>query len=507
VHFWVCGAYLFRAAHKSTRSAEAFLRDLSMNKDFRGDIDIRRGNTSTVLRTLPDESVHCCVTSPPYWGLRAYRTKPQVWDGQRGCPHRFGPRMPHGRGHRGISGTTGDLYPALECADQGAGAGGGGQFCLRCGGWRGELGLEPTPELYVAHLVHIFREVRRVLRADATLWLVLGDSYAGSWGNQGRKSTRGGQRPVHGPMFQNPHPYPVRASCTGSWVNSHRVLKPKDLIGIPWRVALALQADGWYLRSDIIWATPNPMPESAMDRPTTSHEHVFLLTKSERYFYDALAVAEPLAGSTQFVHRTAVKFGTAHRFQAARNQRRRHAGNAHRAITNMSRHRRTVWTVATESYAGAHFATYPKALVTPCIKAGTSERGCCLRCGAPWQRILVKRSVCPADYAGKWSPALPQSSGRRMLANVRARRQAGEDHDHPFPSPATIGWKASCVHSFRSVPCTVLDPFCGSGTTGVVAKRLGRQFIGIELNPQYIKMARVRIATAGRMDATVREVA
>jgi DNA modification methylase len=463
-----------------------------------GDFEILHGNATTVLRTLQKESVHCCVTSPPYWGLRTYGTKPQIWDGERRCEHRFGAEMPHGRrGHRGVSGAGGHFYLALDHSGQGPGSGDGGHSCLRCGAWRGELGLEPTPELYVAHLVYIFREVRRVLRTDGTLWLVLGDSYAGSWGNQGRTPRRGGQRPVHGPMIQNLKPYPVRMTHTGSWVNTHAVLKPKDLIGIPWRVALALQADSWYLRSDIIWAKPNPMPESVTDRPTRSHEHVFLLTKTARYFYDAIAVAEPMARPGEAPRTAPAKFGGAREFRVARRQSRLHSGDVYRGTITMTRNRRTVWTIATEPYAGAHFATYPKALVAPCLKAGTSERGCCPRCGAPWQRIVVKTFVRPADYAGKWSHAAAQASGRRMLANVRARRQAGEDHDHPFPPPVTVDWKPSCAHSVRSVPCTVLDPFCGSGTTGMVALQLGRRFIGIDLNPDYIVMARRRIRDDG----------
>ncbi len=457
--------------------------------------EIRQGDALKILRTLPDDSAHCCITSPPYWGLRAYGTKSQLWGGGSNCRHRFGAERPHGRrGSRGVSGVGGSFHPALEISGQGPGAGGGGRFCIRCGAWRGELGLEPTPELYVGHIVEIFREVHRVLRKDGTLWLVLGDSFAGSWGNQGRKEGRGTQRPINGPMIQNLQPYPNSESKTGSWVNSHSTLKPKDLIGIPWRVALALQADGWYLRSDIIWAKPNPMPESVTDRPTRAHEHVFLLTKAMRYFYDAVAVAEPLARPNEATRKTPARFGGAHKFQAARMQSRLHSGNAYRGTATMTRNRRTVWTIATEPYAGAHFATYPKALVTPCIQAGTSEHGCCPRCGAPWRRLVAKRSVRPIDYGGKWSRTNAHASGRRMLANVRARRQAGEDHEHPFPPPMTIGWRPSCTHPHDRIPCTVFDPFSGSGTTGVVAKRLGRRFIGIELNPDYVEMARRRIA-------------
>jgi len=448
-----------------------------------------------ILRSLPAASVHCCITSPPYWGLRNYGTAPQIWGGHPACCHQFTEALQHGRrGKRGVSGSGGRLYPGLTESGQGPGSGGGGMRCCRCGAWRGELGLEPTPELYVEHLVEIFRAMRKALRNDGTVWLVLGDSYAGSWGNQGRKPGRGTQRPIHGPMIQNLDPYPIRSSHTGSWVHSHPTLKPKDLVGIPWRVALALQDEGWYLRSDIIWAKPNPMPESVIDRPTRSHEHIFLLTKSERYFYDAVAIAEPLARPEEGARTNPAKFGGAQKCAGARLQSRLHSGNQYRGTPTMTRNRRTVWTIATEPYAEAHFATYPTAVVEPCILAGTSQRGCCPKCGALWRRVALKTSVQPIDYDGKWSLTDPQSSARRMLANVRARRQAGEAHDHPFPAPKTLGWVPDCTHGGDPVPCTVLDPFCGSGTTGVVALRLGRRFIGIELNPSYVAMAGRRIA-------------
>jgi DNA modification methylase len=262
------------------------------------------------------------------------------------------------------------------------------------------LGSEPTPELYVNHIAEVFREVFRVLRNDGTLWLVLGDSYAGSWGNQGRKEGRGTQRPIHGPIIQDLTPYPRQKRNTGSWVRRHATLKPKDLIGIPWRVALALQADGWYVRSDIIWAKPNPMPESVVDRPTRAHEHVFLLAKADRYFYDALAVAEPLVRPDEALRCRPAKFGGARKFEAAQAQSRLHSGNEYRGTPTQTRNRRTVWTIATEAYREAHFATYPTALVKPCILAGTSERGCCPKCGAPWRRVVLKHSAQPIDYNG-----------------------------------------------------------------------------------------------------------
>jgi DNA modification methylase len=441
------------------------------------------------MRTLPDESVHCCITSPPYWGLRAYRTEAQIWAGDPACRHQFGEELPHGRrGHRGISGEGGHFHPALEISGQGAGSGGGGEFCLSCKAWRGELGLEPTPELYIEHLREILREVRRVLRRDGTLWLVLGDSYAGSWGNQGRKVGRGTQRPIRKPTIQNFAPYPVAPSRTGSWVNNHPTLKPKDLVGIPWKVALALQADGWYLRSDIIWAKPNPMPESVTDRPTKAHEYVFLLSKSAVYYYDRVAIQEDSVSA----HGSGNGLKRQERLVFLDPNGARGCGRTWQVAAK--RNRRTVWTIATEPYPEAHFATYPTALVEPCLKAATSERGCCPICGTPWRRVVLKSWVRPIDYNGKWAATESQASGRRMLANVRARRQAGHAHDQPFPPPRTLGWVPNCAHGDDPVPSVVLDPFCGSGTTGVVARRLGRRFIGIELNPSYVAMAGRRIA-------------
>lgn len=325
------------------------------------------GDCLTVLRGLPDGIVRCCVTSPPYWGLRDY-------------------------------------------------------------GHAGQLGLEATPDAYVASMVAVFREVRRVLADDGTLWLNLGDSYAGSWGNQGRKDERGSQRPINGPMIQSlVGQYPQKESNTGAVPDG---FKPKDLIGIPWRVAFALQADGWYLRSDIIWAKPNPMPESVTDRPTKAHEYVFLLSKSARYFYDAQAIAEPMAEATlERISQSSFdeQSGGAKDYgdDSNRSMRRALVNLKRRAMCpqledgghngTASRNARTVWPIATQPYSGAHFATFPEELARRCILAGSA---------------------------------------------------AGD---------------------------TVLDPFSGSGTTAAVAVGNGRRAIGIELNPAYQDLARQRI--------------
>lgn len=292
------------------------------------------GDALVELGKLPDASVHCCVTSPPYWGLRDY-------------------------------------------------------------GVAGQLGLEKTPEEYVANLVAAFREVRRVLRDDGTLWLNLGDSY-----NSGGGTTCA----IGGGLRENrQREKNYRETIPG--------LKPKDLVGIPWRVAFALQADGWYLRSDIIWAKPNPMPESVRDRPTRSHEYIFLMSKNARYYYDAEAIYESMADASAARY----EYG----FGGAKNEHLKATVKPTAVVGDRTpttgRNKRSVWTVTTRPYAEAHFATFPPDLIEPCIKAG-----------------------CPAGGV-------------------------------------------------------VLDPFFGAGTTGLVAARLGREFIGIELNAKYCEMAERRI--------------
>ena len=334
---------------------------------------VEHGDALAVLRTMADCSVQCCVTSPPYWGLRDY-------------------------------------------------------------GVAGQMGLEPTPEEFVAGMVAVFAQVRRVLRDDGTLWLNLGDSYS----RQGGDGPGGGNRELmhmEGRQTRNCDPPPG--------------LKPKDLIGIPWRVAFALRADGWYLRSDIIWAKPNPMPESVTDRPTKSHEHVFLLSKSERYAYDAGAIAEPAItsdlrrpygseGAWQLDGRPVDARPNGKPRKAGKNNALDHPktpdpkkkqdalgkntytgfNERYNSAPVLDRNARDVWTIATQPYAEAHFATFPIKLAERCILAG-----------------------CP-------------------------------------------------------VGGTVLDPFTGSGTTGAAAMKHGRRFVGIELNPEYVKLAEKRIGHA-----------
>ena len=367
-------------------------------------------------RSVPiaDESVQCVVTSPPYWGLRQYAGEQrETWGGDPEHAHEWGIL---GRAHR--PGQVPDGKHQHEEAVASGQNAGSGQFCA-CGAWYGALGLEPTPEMYVEHIVAIFREVRRVLRKDGTLWLNLGDSYAASPGQRKDTDAAGAKQ---------------QSKRGSTSVGSHDIigLPAKNLVGVPWRVAFALQADGWILRSDIIWAKPNAMPESVTDRPTKAHEYLFLLSKSQTYYYDADAIREP-AGEFHAAGKNNradvdrdVSHGTRKQDALGKNT---YTGFNDRWRDKQvdGRNKRTVWTIATQPYAGAHFATFPEALVEPCILAGSA----------------------PGDV--------------------------------------------------------VLDPFCGSGTTGQVARFVGRDFIGVDQSEAYLTLAVARIDSPTRTEKAVKK--
>ncbi len=439
------------------------------------------GDCREVLKELPAESVHCVVTSPPYWGLRDYGTA--TWDGgDPECDHRIG-RMNDGHaGDIGERNAEGNAFRnSSRYVDQGEMPKDGN--CLRCGARRidSQLGLEATPEEFVANMVAVFREVRRVLRADGTLWLNLGDSYAQTGGTlRGDEETRDkavARQAARGTSTGQHGGWESRASRAANTAVAG--LKPKDLVGIPWRVAFALQADGWYLRSDIIWAKPNPMPESVTDRPTKAHEYLFLLSKSPRYYYDAEAVRE----AAEYGRRDGGFRGGGTKYVGQKpghdNTNGEKAGTVSGGYPESGRNLRSVWTIATEPYPGAHFATFPRKLVEPCVKAGTSERGVCPECGAPWVREFTRDLIVHHEQKRKHDPT-GMNAGSAIPTTVGSY------------DVKTTGWSPSCRHDAEPVPATVLDPFAGSGTTLLVAQSLGRRGIGIDLSPDYLKQALLR---------------
>lgn len=437
-------------------------------------VRILLGHVLDALAGLPADSVHCVVTSPPYLGVRDYDLAPQVWGGDPLCAHHWGEARrihkggPHGVGVLAAGGRAviGAQVTKIDA----------GQFCVRCGAWFGSLGLEPDHRLYIEHLVAVFAAVHRVLRPDGTCWINIGDTYASTSG--------GGPTTVYGakvPTSWSTRAMPFRARATpGSGV------KAKDLLLIPQRLAIALQEFGWWVRADIVWAKPNPIPQSARDRPTRSHEIMLLLSKSPRYFYDRHAIAEdaisdrPQGNVNGFVGRLG---GAAFQVKSGG------AGTATPwADIGGKRNKRSVWTIPTEPFPDGHFAIYPKALVEPCILAGTSEKGVCRQCGAPWERLVEKRRVSRSN-AGRRGTAI---AGKGYVT-----RQVRPDHDvrdGPVTTTVTVGWRPRCTCAGGApVAAVVLDPFLGSGTTAIVADRLQRDCIGVELNAGYAAMAEGRL--------------
>lgn len=461
------------------------------------------GHVLDVLRTLPAGSVQTVVTSPPYYGLRDYGTGDWA-GGDPDCDHRPDAASRAQRPQNGLTGGTATVDASTILRRR-----------CRCGAERvdGQIGLEETPDEYVAKLVDVFREVHRVLRTDGTVWLNLGDSYAASGTTRWPNTTSG---------------YGNGYGKHGAWHGGEKVrpgrgegIKAKDLLMIPAMVALALRADGWYLRSDVIWAKPNPMPESVGDRPTTAHEHIFLLAKSKSYYYDAFAIREqatyagphspPKSPYGQgFAQRTREQELDRQR-QIAENAARVGASsgrrldgfndrwNASEAAGELllGRNKRNVWTIGTQPYNEAHFATFPPRLIEPCILAGSSPYACA-DCGAPWRRVL-ERDDTGWDGSEYGERAVAATGG--AVDGGTARSTLGSSNGKLVGQPRSAGWEPTCRHDTETAPSMVLDPFCGSGTVGVVCGWHGRDFVGIDLNPEYADMARRRILREGRPGA------
>lgn len=337
-------------------------------------------------------------------------------------------------------------------------------WSLRDYGVEGQLGLEPTIGEHVENMVEVFREVRRVLHPSGTLWLNYGDSYASDHSQ--------GPRQHDGFNDRIDEDRPGRPAPGG--------LKPKDLVGMPWRVAFALQADGWWLRSDIIWSKRNPMPSSVMDRPTPAHEYVFLLTRSHRYYFDWFAIRE----------RATTPAGTLGAKASAEraSEERVNSRPAEYAVYDGWRRKRDVWTTTTNRFKGAHSATFPEDLIRPCVLAGSSSRGACPNCGSPWQRV-VETTYTPGGAGGSAG-----SRGNGTEGMVRMGKNKGADPERMVRRDRTTGWVPGCdCDAGEPIPSVILDPFMGFGTTAVVAANNGRDWVGVELNPKYASMAGNRI--------------
>ncbi|TGM87934.1 DNA-methyltransferase [Leptospira licerasiae] len=334
------------------------------------------GDALQVLQKIPSNTVHTVITSPPYFNLRDY-------------------------------------------------------------GMKGQIGHENTLEEYVQKLVNVFREIRRVLREDGTVWINLGDSYNSSWKNR-----------IHSDSWERNKEFGKRVNEPSKLTSAPRIesLKRKNLLGVPWRVALALQEDGWILRQDIIWHKPSTKPNPVRDRCVTNHEYIFLLSKNPMYFYDIEAVREP-AVSADPNHPSFRPKSLAIKRSRIQNAKTKYQTNFKTVLE--TRNKRSVWTVTTKRFKGAHFATFPIDLIEPCVKASTSEKGVCSKCGAPL---------------------------------VRKKRKLD-----------TWFWKRGCSHKAPIKPALVLDPFSGAGTTALASKKHGRDYLLIELNPKYASMSRRRI--------------
>ncbi len=591
------------------------------------DFQLWHGDALEVLKGLPAESVHCALTSPPFYGLRDYGTG--SWEGgDEGCDH-VKTVLHAGRDSDRPKGWDGNFRNTSEPRPIGY-----GDLCGKCGARRvdQQIGLEATPEQWVARLVEVFREVKRVLRKDGTLWVECGTSYASnvSGGMTGSTLSKRGQQTTHSRQAragrgsapsQPPSPPSAPAcgtddtalqgspapdsacldlcdGCLADFLSHHgrtvhnlrstRTLdaqlpertdrdselgdsaqasadgappgvpvstmlrswrqlrgecsdcssrasalavvrssaldarasehteprtngndppaseshsqgtdasgtawvkyKPKDLIMQPFLLAEALRQDGWYLRQIIVWAKPNCMPESATDRCTTSHSYVLLLSKSRSYFFDATAIAEP------GVEPDRQRFD---RIGGSNGHIVRHSEGA-MVGASASKNARSVWDIPTQGYSGAHFATFPEALVERIILAGTSERGCCPECGAPWER---------ETESTKYEPPIVEVGVRNVddSRGDKTRKLSGSDYNKQVRKQTT-GWRPTCLEErpecralghdpcpLPAVPCTVLDPFGGSGTTALVARRLARKSVLIELNESYCEMAARRL--------------
>lgn len=419
------------------------------------------------LASLEPESVHCCVTSPPYMGLRDYGVEPQVWGGDPLCVHDFATETVMRQRY------SGDGLEALGARYRGGGhkAASSQEItaergrCRYCGAFFGSLGLEPTLGLYLDHMVEVMAAVWRVLRKDGCVFINVGDSFSGG----GRTSFNAD----------------IKHIGRGGSFRTNGGLKPKDLMLVPHRLAIRLQEWGWWVRSDIIWAKTAPMPESCNDRPTSAHEHVFLLTKSAKYFWDSEAVKEPAVHGERY-----------HGAYYKRHGCRERNGRDDEDNTTTSRNMRNVWHLGPSRFPGAHSATFHPEIPRRAILAGTSEKGVCPNCGAQWVRVVKKSG----GFGKSWHDHQDDLAIGQHI--VKSAYKGDDLVAYKNYLVETIGWQPSCQCVWNApgaevpnpIPATILDPFAGAFTTSLVAEQLQRDSIAIELSPKYCEMGRKRLA-------------
>ena len=419
-------------------------------------VEILVGDALTRLDEMPDKSVHCAVTSPPYWGLRSYHLTKWI-GGDPDCEHL-------GKPVRGENSDSTWHRPSRSAQKY-------QPVCRYCGAEEvvsgNGIGLEPTFEQHVDKLMLVFDQLYRVLRDDGTLWLNYGDRYYTNNGTPRGNgvgldgNARGGSFNSDGSMFSQKR-------------TKHDVFGHKQLMLMPARIAIAMQERGWLLRSEIIWHKTNAMPSSVKDRPTESHEKVFLFAKKQKYFYDHVAISTPSKNTNAPGSRTN---GENHD-RNDNDMAERIKANGTSIMANL----RNVWPLATTSYKGAHFAVFPAKLVEPCIKAGTSEKGVCSECGSPYHRIYEKIRPEKHEVGGGRRRQYDEGGGE----NIKDRRDS-------HVKLQTKTWKPSCDCDADIVPATVLDPFGGAGTTALVADRLGRNATIIEISAEYANLAKERL--------------
>ena len=412
------------------------------------------------MKTLPNESIDCVITSPPYWALRDYGIEPTIWDGDENCEHEWGESKEKKTNLQ--AGNPEFQRPWREEASGISKA----QFCTKCSAWKGQLGLEPTFDLYIRHLCDIFDEIKRVLKKTGTCWINIGDTYSG--GGQGGADWNG------------------KETTPGSAYARMKIkeVQPKSLCQIPSRFAIEMSNRGWILRNELIWYKPNCMPSSAKDRFTVDFEKIFFFTKSRRYFFEQQfepSIGEPRWGGDTFTP----KEGTEYKNEAAIKVRER-------LMTSSNRNKRCVWKITTNPFPEAHFAVFPEKLIEPMIKSGC-PRNVCVRCGQPKEKVYETKINTDDLNFNERTKLLKINIGaggeifKRDYINDPEYRKRLAEKETIFKGYSTC----SCNVGFKAG--IVLDPFMGSGTTCVVARKQGRDYIGIDIKEEYVEMTKKRI--------------